>query len=239
MEKPMSVMEEPSSIEEVVRSIVTLCYNTWKAPSAFSFYNVDDVMTSGNISCFMDDLKRLMNGRCDNEVAKMDDTIPIRDGLTFKIPKNITPPSNWRQVLRIEKRDPDAPIPCHSNDGDAGLDLTTRESAEIRPHETVLLHTGLAFEIPKGWYGAIVPRSGISSKRNLAPINSPGTIDSSYRGEVLVPLHNFGETVERVVAGERICQMIVLRHATCSCEAVDSLDETNRGENGFGSTGRK
>ena len=216
MEKPMNVMEEPSSIEEVVRSIVTLCYNTWKAPSAFSFYNVDDVMASGNISCFMDDLKRLMKNQDTKENSVVLGT-----------------------VLQIQKLDPETPTPRHSNNGDAGLDLTTRESAEIRPHETVLLHTGLAFEIPRGWYGAIVPRSWISSKRNLAPINSPGTIDSTYRGEVLVPLHNFGETVQHVEAGERICQMIVLEHATCICSVASSLEETDRGENGFGSTGRK
>lgn len=130
-----------------------------------------------------------------------------------------------------------APMPRPAKPGDAGMDLTTREELRIYPHETVMVHTGVAIELPRGYYAAIVPRSGIASKRCLAPINSPGTIDSDYRGEILVPLHNFSDVTRHVEAGERICQMIVQRHETVECIEVDELSETERGESGFGSSG--
>jgi len=142
------------------------------------------------------------------------------------------------EAMRLKVKLTDgAPLPRHAKPGDAGLDLTTREELNVRPHETVMVHTGVAVELPRGYYAAVVPRSGIASKRGLAPINSPGTIDSDYRGEVLVPLHNYTDVVQHVDAGERICQLIVQRHETCECVEVDELGETDRGEGGFGSTG--
>lgn len=128
-------------------------------------------------------------------------------------------------------------LPRHAKEGDAGLDLVSRRALVIPPHQTEMAHTGVRAEIPEGHYGAIVPRSGIASTRSLAPINSPGTIDSHYRGEILVPLHNYSDKTQRVSAGERICQMIVVPFVTCECVEVDELSETDRGEGGFGSSG--
>lgn len=139
--------------------------------------------------------------------------------------------------LRV-KLDEGVPMPKHAKPGDAGMDLTTREELRIYPHETVMAHTGVSIELPRGYYAAIVPRSGIASKRDLAPINSPGTVDSDYRGEILVPLHNFSDVTRHVDAGERICQMIVQRHETCECVEVDELSDTERGATGFGSSGK-
>ena len=131
-----------------------------------------------------------------------------------------------------------APLPRHAKDGDAGLDLTSRmDTFQISPGETVMVRTGVSVEIPRGFYGAIVPRSGIASKRGLANVNAPGVIDSGYRGEILVPLHNYGEQVQIVEKGERIAQMVVQRHETVTCVEVDGLSDTERGSGGFGSTG--
>ena len=140
--------------------------------------------------------------------------------------------------LRVKLTD-GAPLPKHAKDGDAGLDLTSRnDTFQISPHETVMVHTGVWAEIPDGFNGEVRPRSGIASKRNLAPINAPGTIDSCYRGEILVPLHNFGEKVQVVDHGERVAQLVVAPFATCECVAVDELTDTDRGSDGFGSSGR-
>ena len=130
------------------------------------------------------------------------------------------------------------PVPGYAKENDAGLDLRTTEAASIAPFETAMLGTGLRIELPEGCYGAVVPRSGIASKRGLAPINSPGTIDEGYRGEVKVPLHNFTSRMQRVEAGERIAQLIVMRYERVECVPVESLSETDRGQGGFGSTGR-
>ena len=132
-----------------------------------------------------------------------------------------------------------APLLKHAKEGDAGMDLTNvGPTFHIDPHETVMVHTGVWAEIPEGYNGEVRPRSGIASKRNLAPINAPGTVDSHYRGEILVPLHNFGERGQDVEHGERIAQMVVAPFARCECVEVEELSETDRGSGGFGSTGR-
>ena len=131
------------------------------------------------------------------------------------------------------------PVPEYAKPGDAGLDLRATSDAHIAPFETVMLGTGLRIELPEGCYGAVVPRSGIASKRGLAPVNSPGTIDEGYRGEIKVPLHNYGNTMQHVKAGERIAQLIVCPYVRVECVPVGALSETDRGEGGFGSTGKQ
>lgn len=145
------------------------------------------------------------------------------------------------------------PLPCHAKRGDAGLDLTSRETVTIMPGGTVMVGTGVRAEIPDGFYGCIVPRSGMAAKRGITLANTPGTIDSGYRGEIMLPLHNMapshvfvdGECVPNwdgkvtIEKGERVAQMIVLRHEVVECIPVDELSESSRGEGGFGSTGLK
>ena len=132
-----------------------------------------------------------------------------------------------------------APLPFHAKPGDAGLDLTSRETVEIAPQGTVMVGTGVAMAIPEGYYGAVVPRSGMASKRGVTIINTPGTIDSGYRGEIKLPLYNAGHDTVTVERGERVAQLIILPHATCECVEVEELSSTERGSGGFGSTGEK
>ena len=152
-----------------------------------------------------------------------------------------------------------APLPKHVRVGDAGMDLTSRETMEIAPGETVMVHTGVWMEIPEGYYGEIVPRSGVASKRGITLANTPATIDSNYRGEIMLPLHNIAPSmrwvdmsdgayaedgawmrnpdVAVVERGERVAQIIIKRYETCECVEVDELSETERAANGFGSSG--
>lgn len=145
--------------------------------------------------------------------------------------------------------------PKHMRAGDAGMDLTSRQTVEIAPGGTVMVGTGVAMEIPEGYYGEIVPRSGMAAKRGITLANTPATIDSNYRGEIMLPLHNItpshkwvnfgGNTgafvrnfdVAVVERGERVAQIIIKKYETCECVEVEELSETERAANGFGSSG--
>ena len=144
-------------------------------------------------------------------------------------------------VIRIKKLRADALLPARGSEYAAGYDLHAcidGESAVIPPHRTVLLHTGLSFALPDGTFGAVVARSGLASRQGLRPANCMGVIDSDYRGECMVALHNdSGE--ERVVRhGDRIAQLLLLPFLPMEFEETDALPETARGAGGFGSTGR-
>ncbi len=144
-------------------------------------------------------------------------------------------------VLRIKKLDDRAIVPTYGTQFSAGADLyaLTDGELEIKPHETKLVKTGLSMEIPVGTVGLIYARSGLASKRNLAPANKVGVIDSDYRGEIMVALHNHGETAQTISSGERIAQFVLTPYITANFEVVESLSDTIRGEGGFGSTGSK
>lgn len=130
-----------------------------------------------------------------------------------------------------------APLPKHAKPGDAGMDLTTRETVEIAPQGTVMVPSGVSMAIPEGYVGLVFPRSGLSSKRGINLANNVGVIDSGYRGDVTLPLYNAGHEMQVVERGERVAQIIIVPFATCECVEVDELSETERGEGGFGSTG--
>lgn len=130
-----------------------------------------------------------------------------------------------------------APLPMHAKKGDAGLDLTSRQEIDVLPHSTMLVGTGVSVEIPEGYVGLQFPRSGIASKRDLNLANCVGVIDSGYRGEILAPVHNCGKIARHVDKGERICQLVIVPYVTCECVEVNKLSETERGSNGYGSTG--
>ena len=135
----------------------------------------------------------------------------------------------------------DAVIPTYGSDFAAGADLYALLDSpiEIQPAQTTLVKTGLAVEIPVGFAGLIYARSGLASKRGLAPANKVGVIDSDYRGEVMVALHNHGTVAQTVDAGERIAQIVFAPYYAADFSVVDSLDDTARGAGGFGSTGTK
>lgn len=143
--------------------------------------------------------------------------------------------------VKIKKLRENAIVPTYGSEFAAGADLYAclDEAVTIEPGETRLIPTGFAFEIPEGYAGFVYARSGLASKRGLAPANKVGVIDSDYRGEVMVALHNHGRQAQTVEAGERIAQMVIAPYITAKFILSDELDDTLRGEGGFGSTGRK
>lgn len=142
--------------------------------------------------------------------------------------------------VNIKKLDENAVIPKYGSEFAAGADLCALSSQPITilPHQTVMIRTGIAAEIPEGYAGLIYARSGIASKRGLAPANKVGVVDSDYRGEIMVALHNHSEVAAEILPGERIAQLVITPFLKAEfCEA-DELTDTLRGEGGFGSTGR-
>ena len=123
----------------------------------------------------------------------------------------------------------------------AGYDLSAAISSNITipPHTTIKIGTGLAIELPDGTFGAVYARSGIASREGLRPANCTGVIDSDYRGEVIVALHNDSDVNRMVEPGERIAQLVVQPYVNIEFEEVETLNNTNRGSGGFGSTGSK
>lgn len=143
--------------------------------------------------------------------------------------------------VRIKKLRENAIVPTYGSADAAGADLYAAIDApvSIQPDETVLIPTGLSFEIPQGYAGFVYARSGLASKRGLAPANKVGVIDSDYRGEVMTALHNHGTESQTIEPGERIAQMVIAPYITANFILSDELDNTERGAGGFGSTGRK
>ena len=143
--------------------------------------------------------------------------------------------------INVKKLDQNAVLPTYGSAYAAGADLYALSDVDIvfAPHETKLIRTGLAMEIPEGYAGLIYARSGLASKRSLAPANKVGVVDSDYRGEVMVALHNHSDKEQRVAVGERIAQLVVAPFLKAEFTETDELNETVRGEGGFGSTGRK
>ena len=143
--------------------------------------------------------------------------------------------------LRIKKLNENAIIPTYGTEYSAGADLYNlpENTVIIKPHETVLIKTGIAAEIPEGYCGLIFARSGLATKRGLAPANKVGVIDADYRGEIMVALHNHSEAPATVEGGERIAQLAIVPFLKAEFEEADELSETVRGEGGFGSTGAK
>ena len=134
-----------------------------------------------------------------------------------------------------------AKVPTRGSEYAAGYDLyaATDEPMNILAHTTQLVKTGLAFELPDGYCGAIFARSGLASKKGLRPANCVGVVDSDYRGEVMVALHNDTDNDVAIDANERIAQLVLIPYVNMTFEEVEELDATTRGEGGFGSTGSK
>ena len=148
--------------------------------------------------------------------------------------------------MKIKKLYEDAVIPTRADNGSAGMDLYAYlvdkdidDILVIPPHKTEMVSVGFAMEIPNGTYGAIFARSGLSSKKGLRPANCVGVIDSTYRGEVFVALHNDSDKTQQIQNGDRIAQLIIMEYPTVGIIETDTLSETERGINGFGSTGTK
>ena len=143
--------------------------------------------------------------------------------------------------INIKKLDERAVIPTYGSEYAAGADLyaCTDGDITINPGETILVHTGIAMELPLGTVGLIYARSGLASKKDLAPANKVGVVDADYRGEVMVALHNHSDIPQTVEHGERIAQLVVAPFLAVNYEEAEELSDTVRGEGGFGSTGTK
>ena len=144
-----------------------------------------------------------------------------------------------KQTVRYMKLDPRAVTPTYASPMSAGADLYALldEPLAIPPQATVLVHTGIAVAVPEGYAGMIFARSGLASKRGLAPANKVGVVDADYRGEVMVALHNHGAVPATVEPFERIAQFVIMPFLQADFLCEEALDETERGEGGFGSTG--
>ena len=143
--------------------------------------------------------------------------------------------------VNVKKLNEQAIMPTYGSEYAAGADLYACIESEVTvaPHTTVMIPTGIAIELPVGYGGFIYARSGLASKRNLAPANKVGVVDCDYRGEVKVALHNHGETEQTVAVGERIAQLVVAPYITAEFVEAKELSDTVRGAGGFGSTGTK
>ena len=143
--------------------------------------------------------------------------------------------------MNIKKLNEKATVPTYGSAFAAGADLYACEenAVTVEAGETKLIHTGIAMAIPEGYVGLVYARSGLASKRGLAPANKVGVIDSDYRGEIMVALHNHSASEQTVADGERIAQIVFAPFMSADFTVVDELSDTVRGVGGFGSTGRK
>ena len=142
--------------------------------------------------------------------------------------------------VKIVNRGPHQ-LPAYSTPLSAGMDLRAwlDEPVTLQPLQRAMLHTGIYIALPQGYECQIRPRSGLALKRGLTVLNTPGTIDADYRGEVCVIIVNLSNEPQTIEDGERICQMVVARHETVQWHPVEALDDTERGTGGFGHTGTK
>lgn len=142
--------------------------------------------------------------------------------------------------IQIKKLTETAILPDRGSAYAAGYDLFAdiTETLEIKPHETKMIPTGLAMEIPEGYWGGIFARSGLAAKECLRPANCVGVVDADYRGEVKVALHNDGEIARTIIPGQKVAQLVVVPFLSVEFEEVKNLSDTVRGVGGFGSTGK-
>jgi len=142
--------------------------------------------------------------------------------------------------IKIKKLTETAVIPTRGSEHAAGYDLYAdiQEPVVIKPHQTVKIGTGLAVEIPEGYFGAIFARSGLAAKQSLRPANCVGVCDSDYRGEYMVALHNDSDAEQVIRAKDRIAQLVVMPYLAVEFDEVEELEKTERGTGGFGSTGK-
>ncbi len=144
------------------------------------------------------------------------------------------------RITRVNLENTEIPLPSYATQGSAGMDLyaAVREDVIIPPKGIHLVPTGYRIELPEGYEAQIRPRSGLALKNNIGILNSPGTIDSDYRGEIKVILKNFGDEKFIIKRGDRIAQMIIAPYIRISWDEVESIDDTYRGSGGFGHSGK-
>ena len=141
--------------------------------------------------------------------------------------------------IQIKLLDEDLPMPRYQHEGDAGLDLPSRVDYVLEPGERAMIPTGIAVAIPRGYAGFVLPRSGLASRHGIALVNSPGLVDSGYRGEMAIVMINTDKREAfHIKRGDRIAQLVIQKVEAVVPRRVDELDDTARGSGGFGSTGQ-
>ena len=144
-----------------------------------------------------------------------------------------------KTTLKIKKLDSELPTPRYANAGDAGLDLYAREDVVLKPYERMIIGTGIALAIEPGYAGFVQPRSGLAAKQGFSIVNTPGLIDSGYRGEIgVIGINTDSENPIEIKRGERIAQLVIQEVPQVTLVEVDELDDTERSAGGFGSTGK-
>lgn len=141
-------------------------------------------------------------------------------------------------ILKIKRVNKKAVLPSYAHDGDAGLDLSSMVDVTLNPGEQTVIGTGIAIQLQRGFEAQIRPRSGLASKFGISVTNSPATIDYGFSGELKVILINLGQNTYHVAKGDRIAQMVINKLPSVEIVEVDELDDTERGEKGFGSSGK-
>ncbi len=143
------------------------------------------------------------------------------------------------KILRIDPEQSDIPLPSYATDGSAGMDICAaiKRDIEIQPGETLLIPSGFVIELPQGYEAQIRPRSGLALKHNIGILNSPGTIDSDYRGEIKIIITNFGKNPYIIQRGDRVAQMVVTKYEHIVWKESSSLEDSARADGGFGHTG--
>ncbi len=141
-------------------------------------------------------------------------------------------------IVKIKKLNEQATIPTSGSKYAAGYDLYSCEDAIVVAGKTTAIHTGIAIEIPEGYFGGVFARSGLASKQGLRPANCVGVIDSDYRGEVIAMLHNDSSIDREIKKGERIAQLVIMSYLQVDFEEAEELTDTERGTGGFGSSGK-
>ena len=140
--------------------------------------------------------------------------------------------------IKLKKLDKELPLPKKAYEGDAGMDLISREDATMKPGERALISTGIAIEIPSGYAGFIQPRSGLAIKHGIGVVNSPGLIDSNYRGEIKVILINMDkDNIYKIKREDKIAQLVIKKVESPTVVVVEELSDSKRGQSGFGSSG--
>lgn len=143
--------------------------------------------------------------------------------------------------VKFKRLNENAKMPTYGSPFSAGADLYSAESGDVtvKAGQTVMIHTGLAVEVPEGYAGLVYARSGLATKKGLAPANKVGVVDADYRGEIMVALHNHSGVEQTVEKGERVAQLVIAPFLKAEFEECDDLSSTVRGAGGFGSTGTK
>ncbi len=139
--------------------------------------------------------------------------------------------------LKVQRIEADAKMPCYAHPGDSGMDLFSAEDAVLQPGERKLVRAGIKISLPNGFEAQVRPKSGIAINNGVTVLNTPGTIDSCYRGEVQVILINLGKEPFKIEKGKKIAQLVIAKVEEAKVKEVDELDETSRSDGSFGSTG--